>query len=594
MNNEFNEEGSFETVKRIWKSYASGLSGYLSIALVCNAIVALSTPALPELIRRVIDDIFVDKNENMLLILPLMAVIIMIIRALGTYGANVSINLIGQKIVGSLQNDLYLSLLKSDISYINSIHSARFISNFTADSTKLRETMSSVVVNLSRNILMVVCLVGYLMWVDFKLAMIFLIVLPPAVLGLRYLGKKLRKAVRDSLEEIGTLSSLVSETLRGIRIIKAYGKETFYKNKANETIKKVVSLSMRGVRARSASAPIMEIVTGFAIAGIIYYAGGKSIDGNISVGSFMAFTTAAGLLYDPLKAVANLQAMLQEGVAASHRLFPIIDIKPKIKEPFDKKVLSVSKGLIEFENVSFSYSDNPNEMAIDNISFTVKPGETVALVGPSGAGKTTLLNLVPRFYDPTNGIIKIDNIDIKQLSLNAVRGSSALVSQDSLIFDSTIRENILFGSNDVSEDMFISACKEALVDEFVAKLPNGYETIAGEFGLKLSGGQKQRIAIARAMIKNSPILLLDEATSSLDSEAESKVQTALEALLKEKSALIIAHRLSTIINADMIYVFDKGKIIEKGNHDALIEANGLYKSLFDMQFPEGVSEKENC
>ena len=307
MNNEFNEKGSIETVKRIWKSYASGLSGYLTIALVCNAIVALSTPALPELIRRVIDDIFVDKNENMLLILPLMAVIIMIIRALGTYGANVSINLIGQKIVGSLQNDLYLSLLKSDISYINSIHSARFISNFTVDSTKLRETMSSVVVNLSRNILMVVCLVGYLMWVDFKLAMIFLIVLPPAVLGLRYLGKKLRKAVRDSLEEIGTLSSLVSETLRGIRIIKAYGKETFYKNKANETIKKVVSLSMRGVRARSASAPIMEIVTGFAIAGIIYYAGGKSIDGNISVGSFMAFTTAAGLLYDPLKAVANLQ-----------------------------------------------------------------------------------------------------------------------------------------------------------------------------------------------------------------------------------------------------------------------------------------------
>ena len=594
MNNEFNEEGSFETVKRIWKNYASGLSGYLSIALVCNAIVALSTPALPELIRRVIDDIFVDKNENMLLILPLIAVIIMFIRALGTYGANVSINLIGQKIVGSLQNDLYLSLLKSDISYVNSIHSARFISNFTADSTKLRETMSSVVVNLSRNILMVLGLVGYLMWVDFKLAMIFLIILPPAALGLRYLGKKLRKAVRDSLEEIGTLSSLVSETLRGIRIIKAYGKETFYKNKANETIKKVVSLSMRGVRARSASAPIMEIVTGFAIAGIIYYAGGKSIDGNISVGSFMAFTTAAGLLYDPLKAVANLQAMLQEGVAASHRLFPIIDNKPMIKDPLDKKVLSVSKGLIEFENVSFSYFDNPKEMAIDNISFTVKPGETVALVGPSGAGKSTLLNLVPRFYDPTNGIIKIDNIDIKQLSLNAVRASSALVSQDSLIFDSSIRENILFGSNDVSEDMFISACKEALVDEFVTKLPNGYETIAGEFGLKLSGGQKQRIAIARAMIKNSPILLLDEATSSLDSEAETKVQTALEALLKEKSALIIAHRLSTIMNADMIYVFDKGKIIEKGNHDALIEANGLYKSLFDTQFPEGVNEKENC
>ena len=332
MNNNLNEIGSIETIRRIWRSYASGLTGYLTVALLCNAIVALSTPALPELIRRVIDDIFIDKNENMLVVLPVVAVLIMFIRALGTFGANVSINLIGQKIVGSLQNDLYLSLLKSDISYINSIHSARFISNFTADSTKLRETMSSVVVNLSRNILMVLGLVGYLLWVDFKLAMIFLIVLPPAAFGLRYLGKKLRKAVRDSLEEIGTLSSLVSETLRGMRIIKAYRKENFYLNKANETIRKVVALSMRGVRARSASAPIMEIVTGFAIAGIIYYAGGKSINSDMSVGSFMAFTTAAGLLYDPLKAVANLQAMLQEGVAASHRLFPIIDNKPQIVE----------------------------------------------------------------------------------------------------------------------------------------------------------------------------------------------------------------------------------------------------------------------
>ena len=592
MNKNINETGSFETIKRIWRNYASGLTGYLTIALICNAVVALSTPALPELIRRVIDDIFVDKNENMLVILPIVAVFIMFIRALGTFGANVSINLIGQKIVGSLQKDLYLSLLKADISYINSIHSARFISNFTADSTKLRETMSSVVVNLSRNILMVLGLVGYLLWVDFKLAMIFLLVLPPAAFGLRYLGKKLRKAVRDSLEEIGTLSSLVSETLKGMRIIKAYRKESFYLTKANETIRKVVSLSMRGVRARSASAPIMEIVTGFAIAGIIYYAGGKSINADMSVGSFMAFTTAAGLLYDPLKAVANLQAMLQEGVAASHRLFPIIDNKPKVVGPINQKTITNPKGLIEFENVSFSYFDNSDDLAIDNISFVVNPGQTVALVGPSGAGKTTLLNLVPRFYDPTNGIIKIDNIDIKSLSLSTVRETSALVSQDSLIFDASIRENILFGSSDISDDVFITACKEALVDDFVQELPNGYETSAGESGLKLSGGQKQRIAIARAMIKNSPILLLDEATSSLDSEAESKVQIALEALLKEKSALIIAHRLSTIKNADMIYVFDKGKIIEKGNHDELIKANGLYRALFEMQFPESGSDKK--
>ena len=587
MNKEILEISSAATVKRIWKSYASGLSGYLSVALLCNAVVALSTPALPELIRRVIDDIFVNKDENMLIILPTIAVMIMFVRAIGTYGANVSINLIGQKIVGSLQKDLYLSLLKADISYINSIHSARFISNFTADSTKLRETMSSVVVNLSRNILMVMGLIGYLLWVDFNLALIFLLVLPPAAIGLRYLGKKLRKAIRESLEEIGTLSSLVSETLKGIRIIKAYRKENFYTKKAKEIIDKVVSLSMRGVRARSASAPIMEIVTGFAIAGIIYYAGGKSISGNMSVGSFMAFTTAAGLLYDPLKAVANLQAMLQEGVAASQRLFPIIDNKPKIVEKSVSQDIEKPSGLIEFSNVSFSYSENKDEMAIEDISFVVQPGETIALVGPSGAGKTTLLNLVPRFYDPIKGLIKIDNIDLKDLPLKTVRNTSALVSQDALIFDASIRENIIFGSDEISQEQFKLACEESLVDDFVRDLPDGYETLAGESGVKLSGGQKQRIAIARAMIKDSPILLLDEATSSLDSEAESKVQIALEALLKEKSALIIAHRLSTIKNADMIYVFDQGRIIEKGKHKELLEKNGLYEVLFKTQFPEG-------
>ena len=587
MNKEILEISSAATVKRIWKSYASGLSGYLSVALLCNAVVALSTPALPELIRRVIDDIFVNKDENMLIILPTIAVMIMFVRAIGTYGANVSINLIGQKIVGSLQKDLYLSLLKADISYINSIHSARFISNFTADSTKLRETMSSVVVNLSRNILMVMGLIGYLLWVDFNLALIFLLVLPPAAIGLRYLGKKLRKAIRESLEEIGTLSSLVSETLKGIRIIRAYRKENFYTKKAQEIIDKVVSLSMRGVRARSASAPIMEIVTGFAIAGIIYYAGGKSISGNMSVGSFMAFTTAAGLLYDPLKAVANLQAMLQEGVAASQRLFPIIDNKPKIVEKSVSQDIEKPSGLIEFSNVSFSYSENKDEMAIEDISFVVQPGETIALVGPSGAGKTTLLNLVPRFYDPIKGLIKIDNIDLKDLPLKTVRNTSALVSQDALIFDASIRENIIFGSDEISQEQFKLACEEALVDDFVRDLPDNYETLAGESGVKLSGGQKQRIAIARAMIKDSPILLLDEATSSLDSEAESKVQIALEALLKEKSALIIAHRLSTIKNADMIYVFDQGRIIEKGKHKELLEKNGLYEVLFKTQFPEG-------
>jgi subfamily B ATP-binding cassette protein MsbA len=581
---------TLKTIRRIWKSYASGSTKLLLIALSCNAIVALTTPALPELIRRVIDDIFVNADRSMLTILPLVAISIMLIRAIGTYGANVAINYIGQRIVGSLQKDLYRSILNSDLSYINSIHSARFISSFTADSSKLRETMSSVVVNLSRNILMVVGLVGYLFYVDAMLATIFFIVIPPAAIGLKFLGKKLRKAIRMSLEEIGALSALVSETLKGIRIIKAYGKEQMHVIKASEVIDKVVNFSMKGVRARSASAPIMEIVTGVAIACIIYYAGNKSLDGLMTVGSFMAFTTAAGLLYDPLKAVANLQAMLQEGVAASQRLFPILDNKPKIQDKKNLKKPEIFSGSINFENVSFSYSENDKDV-LKNISIKIKSGQTVALVGPSGAGKSSLLNLVPRFYDVSSGKVEINDIDIKDLSLADVRSSSALVSQDTLIFDLSIKENIIFGNDNVSEKTFQNVCEDSLVDEFVKDLPDGYETIAGESGVRISGGQKQRIAIARAMIKNAPILLLDEATSSLDSDSEKKVQIALDKLIKNKTALVIAHRLSTVRNVDKIYVIDKGTVVEEGDHDSLIKNDGLYSFLFKTQFPESDVEK---
>ena len=579
-----NKYYTFNVIKRIWTNYASGSMKLLLIALFCNAIVALTTPALPELIRRVIDDIFVNSNREMLTILPLIAILIMFIRALGTYGANVAINYIGQKIVGLLQKDLYKAILNSDMSYINSIHSARFISSFTADTTKLRETMSSVVVNLSRNILMVLGLVGYLFYVDPTLATIFFLVLPPAAIGLRMLGKRLRKAIRMSLEEIGTLSALVSETLKGMRIIRAFGKERIHSEKASSIIDNVVSLSMKGVKARSASAPIMEMVTGFAIAGIIYYAGSKSLDGFMSVGSFMAFTTAAGLLYDPLKAVANLQAMLQEGVAASQRLFPILDNKPKIISPYKPLEIKKFKGSLKFSKVNFSYNNDKKDKILKEISLEIKPGQTAALVGPSGAGKSSLLNLVPRFYDVQSGSVLLDDYDLRNLSLSNVRSASSLVSQDALIFDISIKENIIFGCDGISDEIFLKVCKDSLVDDFVKDLPDKYQTLVGESGVRLSGGQKQRIAIARAMIKDAPILLLDEATSSLDSESEKKVQEALDKLMKDKTALIVAHRLSTIKNVDVIYVIDNGAIVEQGTHKELVNKNGLYAFLFKTQF----------
>ena len=444
--------------------------------------------------------------------------------------------------------------------------------------------MSSVVVNLSRNILMVLGLIGYLFYVDPTLATIFFLVLPPAAIGLRMLGKRLRKAIRMSLEEIGTLSALVSETLKGMRIIRAFGKERIHSEKASSIIDNVVSLSMKGVKARSASAPIMEMVTGFAIAGIIYYAGSKSLDGFMSVGSFMAFTTAAGLLYDPLKAVANLQAMLQEGVAASQRLFPILDNKPKIISPDKPLEIKKFKGSLKFSKVNFSYNNDKKDKILKEISLEIKPGQTAALVGPSGAGKSSLLNLVPRFYDVHSGSVLLDDYDLRNLSLSNVRSASSLVSQDALIFDISIKENIIFGCDGISDEIFLKVCKDSLVDDFVKDLPDKYLTLVGESGVRLSGGQKQRIAIARAMIKDAPILLLDEATSSLDSESEKKVQEALDKLMRDKTALIVAHRLSTIKNVDVIYVIDNGAIVEQGTHKELVDKNGLYAFLFKTQF----------
>ena len=575
---------SVALIERMLRSYLRPYLGLLGISILANIIIAGTTGALPWFIQQAIDEVFNGKNETMLVLIPVGVVIISLIKGLATYGSNVIMNFVGQRSTANLQRDLFARLVHGDLAYVSSQHSGAYISIFMNDATRLRDTVSNIIIALARHLLTIVALIAFMFTINWHLALIYtIIVVPMGISSMRRLGRVTRTASRQSLEETGGLSTLIAETLGGLRIVKAYGQERDQIERAGSTIDRVLEFTMRAIRARAAASPAIEALAGIAVGAIIFVGGYQSMQGNLTAGEFMGFITALLAVYQPLRSVANMQTILQEGVSAGTRVFAILDQRDAIVDAPDAKPLAVKQASLLFDNVVFQY-ESRDDKALNGVSIEAPAGQTIALVGASGSGKSTLLNLVLRFFDVKSGTIEIDGQDIRSVTMDSLRDATALVTQDPFLFDDTIANNIAYGSPSATVRDIEQAAKQAAAHDFISNMPEGYETRVGESGLRLSGGQKQRIAIARAMLKNAPILLLDEATSALDTASEQKVQTALNQLMKGRTSLVIAHRLSTIMHADRIFVMQEGRVVEDGKHDDLLSRGGAYADLYNKQF----------
>jgi subfamily B ATP-binding cassette protein MsbA len=575
-------DNSWLLLKRLLRDYVRPHVPKLILAVLCMILVAVTTAGNAWLLQPAIDEIFVKQSQTMLILVPIAILAISILRGLGTYAQSIIMSHVGQRIIADTQIKLYEHLIRSDLTRLNDIHTGRLISNFIFDAGQMREAVSRAITGIAKDLITAICLIAVMFYQDWQLALIVLFVIPLAGLVMRKVGRRARKAAKAMQHETGNLAAHLGDTLDSARVVKAFAREDHETNRARTVVENRLREIMRLARVRAVTSPLMEAIGGVAIAAAIYYGGLRGMAGEMSLGAFMSFLAALLMAYQPIKSLANLNAVMQEGFAAAERILGLLDVEPSIVDEPDAKPLATDRGVVELRNVSFSYGSDI--AALSNIDLQVPAGATVALVGPSGSGKTTLLNLVPRFYQAQSGSITIDGQDINAVTLRSLREAIALVGQETVLFDDSIRANIAYGRLDASDDEIAAAADQAAADAFIRELPAGYDTRAGEDGVKLSGGQRQRIAIARAMLKDAPILLLDEATSALDSEAERKVQQALEKLSQNRTCLVIAHRLSTIMNADRIYVLDGGRIVESGKHKELLAAGGMYARLYHLQY----------
>ncbi len=568
---------------RLFKDSIRPYALKLFSSLFFMVIIALSTGATAWLLDPAIDKIFLDKDESMLLLIPIAIILTLFIKSIATYIQIVLLNGVAQNIIADTQIKLFRKIINADLAWLHKIHSAKIISNFLYDVSLLQDSVSSSLANGVKDILTLICLLGVMYYQDWQLATISIIAFPLVGVLTRRLGKRIKKASTETQEETGVLASILSENLDGTRIVKAYQQENQEIKKLSKSVYRRMQKMLKGINTRGAASPFAEFLAGFGIAGALYYAGLRGLQGELALNEFVSFLGAMMLAFQPLKRLAQINATLQEGFAAAIRVFGLLDQKSLINEAPKASNLVINLSDITFENVTLSY-EGQSISALKEINIQIPHGKTTALVGPSGSGKSSILNLIPRFYDPDSGSVKIDNQDIKELTIASVRSSIALVSQEPILFDTSIQENILYGKPDATEKEVIEAAKAAAAHEFISKLPKGYDTIVGEKGYSLSGGQKQRVSIARAFLKDAPILLLDEATSSLDTESESLVQNAISSLMENRTTLVIAHRLSTIINSKKIIVLENGTVKETGTHEELIKSKGIYKKLYDREF----------
>ncbi len=566
--------------KRVLKQYVWQYRRTLALGCVCMLVMAAGTALQAWLMQPVVDEIFTEHNRTALIFYPALLIAIAFLAAAGDYGQALALKYVGQKVVSDMQSDLFTHLMHTDISVFHDQSSGRLISRMTNDILLMRRSVSEIVTGLIKELCTAIFLLGLMFWQSVGLSLIAFGVIIFAVLPIARLGRRMRKVSDDSQAQLADFSAQLDDTFQGVRMVKAYAREDFEAERARKTIRTMFKTYYRAARIESAPSPIMAFISGLAGALVIWYAGYQAQHSVFTAGDFLSFFTAMLLVYRPIKIIAGLNTQLQGGMAAAERFYSVLDTAPTIADRIGAKPLSVTNGEIKFDAVSFHYEAGSS--GVSGLDFTIPAGKTVALVGSSGAGKTTIMNLLLRFYELQAGTITIDGTDIRDVTIKSLRGNIGLVSQDIVLFNDTVRANIAYGLLDATDDAIIDAAKKANAHEFIAQLPEGYDTQIGPAGVKLSGGQRQRISIARAMLKNAPILLLDEATSALDTASERAVQEALSGLMQHRTTLVIAHRLTTIQDADLILVLDHGKIKASGTHRELLESSPEYRHMHQL------------
>ncbi len=559
-------------------------------AAICMLIAGGLQSALPLIAKPAIDDIFVSKNIAALKWIPFAVVAIFLFKGLSNYGQAILMSSIGLRIVTDLRNKLYEQIQKQSLSFFTEYSTGLLMSRITNDVLSVQTAASEAITALVKDSFMLISLVGVIFYTDWKLALIAIVVFPLTIYPISLFGKKMRNVTTSTQVTMGTLNSLLQETISGTRIVKAFGMEKYESKRFAMENERLFKYNMKAVSVNAISSPFMDFLGGLGIAAVIFYGGYNVLHGTSTPGTFFSFIAALLMLYEPVKRLTNINNTINQGIAGADRIFSIIDLTPDIEDKSGAINLPPIKHGIDIENVTFRYEKNP---VLKNVNLSIKAGEVVAFVGMSGGGKTSLVNLIPRFYDVNEGRILIDGYDIRDVSLQSLRSQIAIVTQQTILFNDTVKNNIAYGDIERTEDDIINAAKAANAHDFIMRLPNGYDANIGELGTKLSGGEKQRLSIARALLKNAPILILDEATSSLDTEAEIEVQDALDNLMRGRTTLVIAHRLSTVRNADRIIALVNGEIVEEGDHETLLKKKGEYFRLYNLQFKDEGSDEKN-
>jgi subfamily B ATP-binding cassette protein MsbA len=563
----------------------------LAMAFVCSALVAALTGAYAWLVRPVLDDIFIKKDEWMLMALPVAIIVVAILKGLFNYGQSYLMNYVGNKAVADVREDLFLQFMRLPVRFHDANNSGRLLSRVFNDVSWMANAVAGVLRDLCQQGLTFIAMIGVIFYQNWRLATASIIVIPLSAYTMIRMGHRLRRLATSGQENIGDMTSVVQETLTGIRIVKAFGQEEAEGSRFRNSNKAYFGTSMKAIQVSSLASSHMEVIGVFGVAAIIWYGGYLVIHGTMTPGAFFSFLAAMFMAYTPIRRLSGASNTIQQALSAAERVFEVLDLPTEQALDKGRTELPPISRVLEFRNVTFRY-EGSERPALAGVTLSVETGRVLALVGSSGSGKSTLVSLVPRFYDPTEGAVLIDGRDVRTCTLRSLRRQIGIVSQDTVLFDETVKNNIAYGRAGATEEEIVEAAKAAYAHVFIQRLPDGYRTIIGERGVKLSGGERQRLAIARAILRDPPILILDEATSSLDSESERIVQLALANLMKNRTTLVIAHRLSTVQNADCIAVLDRGRVAEIGPHGELLQRGGLYKRLHAIQFAEAVMNEE--